>query len=116
MPVVVPTLHKDIPGPSSSQCQAVPAFPNLPPLLSRLPTALLAGPSIPPTPVSASSSHLPVGYTASRLPSIDSTSLALHYALHNLRVKDLEHYAKLSYDSAFNWEELLLPVELEREW
>ena len=89
---------------------------RLPPLLSRLPTALLASPSSPPTPVSASTAALPVGYTQSHLPSIDPSSLALHYALYKFQVTNLEKYARLPYEEAFNWKDLLLPEELEREW
>lgn len=89
---------------------------RLPPLLSRLPTALLAFPASPPAPVSTSTAALPVGYTQSRLPSIDPSSLALHYALYKFQVTNLENYARLPYEEAFNWQDLLLPEELEREW
>ncbi|EIW70808.1 hypothetical protein TREMEDRAFT_18027, partial [Tremella mesenterica DSM 1558] len=49
-----------------------------------------------------------------RLPDIDPASLALHEALHGFRPK--EEYASLSYDEAFNWHELSLPLEISREW
>lgn len=110
---------------------------SLPPLLSRLPPALLASPSSTPTPIAplqstsacTSTSHstlnereqfnpedTKVGYTLSHLPAIDEASLALHYALYKFRVLDLEHYATAAYEKAFNWKEIQLPVELEREW
>ncbi|KAI0645538.1 hypothetical protein C8Q79DRAFT_1010482 [Trametes meyenii] len=84
----------------------------LPPLLSSLPPgvvhpasgAAFASPSAPP-PLS----------TESRLPSIDPASLALHRALHNFHPVT-EDYANTSYAEAFNWEELKLPLEEEREW
>lgn len=90
----------------------------IPPLLSRLPAALVASPGQPPTPVpiSALEQANRVGHTESRLPSIDKASLALHYALHSFRVMDTERYAAMLYKDAFNWNELLLPQELEREW
>lgn len=108
---------------------------KLPPLLSRLPPALLASPEslpIPFTPLALSSklstsastsvqkidSHETpsIGYTVSHLPAIDEASLALHYALYDFRVTDLKHYATAPYEQAFNWADLRLPLELEREW
>ena len=113
-------------------------FQSLPPLLSRLPPALLASPSTSPIPIAplstissiASTSTLQssavgqqdskpssaIGYTESHLPDIDQVSLALHYALYKFKVLDLEHYATALYESAFNWNELILPVEMKREW
>jgi hypothetical protein len=114
---------------------------HLPPLLSRLPVALLASPHKPPTPVSSllltpagtstsesaddavasganytKSDRGSVGYTESHLPAIDEASVALHYALYNFKVLDLQHYATSPYEQAFNWDDLKLPLELEREW
>lgn len=90
----------------------------IPPLLSRLPAALVASPGQHPTPVpiSALEQANRVGHTESRLPDIDTASLALHYALHSFRVMDTERYAAMPYKDAFNWDELHLPQELEREW
>lgn len=132
-------LHRpakpNIVSPSTS-----PQWQSLPPLLSRLPPALLASPSSIPTPIAplqststtlihtyqdnksnesgqvASEEDLEVGYTLSHLPAIDEASLALHYALYKFRVLDLEHYATAPYERAFNWQDIHLPLELEREW
>lgn len=111
LPLQEPTIQQ---GPTAATAAVLQT--HLPPLLSRLPTALLATPTFPPTPVSALAAPLLVGYTQSHLPSIDPTSLALHYALYWFRVTDLENYARLAYEDAFNWNDLLLPEELEREW
>lgn len=110
---------------------------SLPPLLSRLPPALLASPRTSPIPIaplstissiaSTSSVHSTswhqdtkqpseIGYTESSLPDIDQISLALHYELYKFKVLNLEHYATSPYESAFNWNELKLPIEMEREW
>lgn len=50
-----------------------------------------------------------------RLPDIDPASLALHQALHHFEPVDT-HYASREYSSAFNWSELELDDEVEREW
>lgn len=71
----------------------------LPPLLSSLPHATATS----------------LSGTATRLPSIDPASLSLHKALHNFRVVTSE-YASVPYAEAFNWDELALEPELEREW
>ncbi|KAI0374190.1 hypothetical protein BV20DRAFT_607218 [Pilatotrama ljubarskyi] len=86
----------------------------LPPLLSSLPAGIdhpkpasspaFSSPSVP-RPLS----------TESRLPSIDPASLALHRALHHFRPVT-EEYAKTPYSEAFNWNELELPLDEEREW
>jgi hypothetical protein len=65
---------------------------------------------------SNTSSNASVGYTESHLPAIDTASLALHYALYNFKVLDLERYATAPYEEAFNWSEIHLPLELAREW
>jgi hypothetical protein len=85
-----------------------------PPLLSRLPAALLACPDSAPTPI-VDASKLQIGWTESHLPEIDEASLALHYALYQFRAVD-SSYATLPYTDAFNWSEILLPAEVEREW
>ncbi|RSH82748.1 uncharacterized protein EHS24_007742 [Apiotrichum porosum] len=50
-----------------------------------------------------------------RLPDIDPASLALHQALHYFRPNDAQ-YAATEYNEAFNWDELALPSNVEREW
>lgn len=97
--------------PDATSSSSLSSFPVLPPLISRLPPALLASPSTPvPTPAPS------VGYTESHLPAVDEASLALHHALHKFHVIDVEHYANAPYDQAFNWSELKLPEEVVREW
>lgn len=50
-----------------------------------------------------------------RLPNIDPASLVLHQALH--RFKPIDHnYASTSYEQAFNWDELTMARDIEREW
>ncbi|KAF5348625.1 hypothetical protein D9758_006853 [Tetrapyrgos nigripes] len=78
----------------------------LPPLLSSLPA------KIPAQPVS---SIYPPLVTETRLPDIDPASLSLHKALHHFRPLNRD-YAALPYADAFNWSELALPSEDEREW
>ena len=53
--------------------------------------------------------------TEIRLPDIDPTSLSLHKALHHFKPVTPD-YAKTPYDQAFNWSELRLPKDEEREW
>ncbi|KIJ49344.1 hypothetical protein M422DRAFT_204535 [Sphaerobolus stellatus SS14] len=53
--------------------------------------------------------------TETRLPDIDPASLSLHKALHRFRPLD-DSYAAKPYAEAFNWGELELPIEEEREW
>lgn len=110
--VATPTRHSfelNIPSTSS-------LLPG-PPLLSRLPAVLLASPVQAPHavayPVPPASSL--VGYTQSRLPSIDNASLALHHALYSFRATD-QDYATRPYEQAFNWEDITLPEDVEREW
>ncbi|KAI0032250.1 hypothetical protein K488DRAFT_13806, partial [Vararia minispora EC-137] len=61
------------------------------------------------------SKNVPVVHTATRLPDIDPTSLSLHKALHSFSPAT-EHYASAPYAEAFNWDELELPEDEEREW
>lgn len=74
----------------------------LPPLLSRLPQA---------------HEHLSNHSTEfdTRLPDIDPASLFLHQALHFFRPIDTQ-YAARDYPAAFNWDDLALPADVEREW
>ncbi|CAD6568522.1 MAG: hypothetical protein CYPHOPRED_002686 [Cyphobasidiales sp. Tagirdzhanova-0007] len=90
---------------------SLPSY-TAPPLLSRLPLNLLA----------SSTSSRPtntrkciVGYTDNHLPAIDETSLALHFALSSFHAVN-DQYATLPYTEAFNWDEIQLPLESEREW
>jgi len=53
--------------------------------------------------------------TETRLPDIDPASLSLHKALHNFR-PITQNYASIPYDEAFNWSQLKLPLDEEREW
>ncbi|KAG6862261.1 hypothetical protein C0995_002192 [Termitomyces sp. Mi166 len=78
----------------------------LPPLLSSLPEQYPSEP-IP-------TDHPPV-VTATRLPNIDPASLSLHKALHHFKPVDAD-YAGKHYGEAFNWSQLVLPEDEEREW
>jgi hypothetical protein len=79
----------------------------LPPLLSSLPERF-------PRHDATTSNNAPL-ITATRLPDIDPASLSLHKALHHFQPVTSE-YAEVPYDQAFNWDELELPEEEEREW
>lgn len=78
----------------------------LPPLISSLPA------HIPTAPIAAE--HPPV-ITETRLPDIDPASLSLHKALHHFKPLNSD-YASTPYAEAFNWSELVLPEDDEREW
>lgn len=78
----------------------------LPPFLSSLPQNL----SVPQVSVDR-----PPLVTESRLSSIDPVSLSLHKALHHFGPVS-EDYAGLPYADAFNWLNLELPEDEEREW
>lgn len=79
----------------------------LPPLLSSLPEGLSHIPN--PSPDN------PPLTSDTRLPNIDPVSLSLHKALHHFKPLD-STYATTNYIEAFNWSELQLPVDEEREW
>jgi hypothetical protein len=85
-----------------------PDISYFPPLLSSLPhefshqTPTVSGGRAPRT-------------SKSRLPDIDPMSLSLHKVLHNFAAIT-EDYAVAPYENAFNWNELELPVDDEREW
>ena len=86
----------------------------LPPMLSSLPEGV-AHPGYPlSSPASTPGAPGPRS-TESRLPTIDQASLALHHALHAFRPASGE-YSTLPYAEAFNWAELELPADEEREW
>ncbi|KAG8936790.1 hypothetical protein FRC03_007600 [Tulasnella sp. 419] len=76
----------------------------LPPLLS----------SLPKTHAHHDAQSEQILHTQTRLPDIDPASLSLHKALHNFRPHG--GYARVKYEEAFNWDELVLPEEEEREW
>jgi len=80
----------------------------LPPFLSSPPEPIDIGQSPEQTP------FRPV-VTETRLPEIDPASLSLHKALHRFRPLTLG-YANTPYEEAFNWSELSLPRNDEREW
>ncbi|KAF9000858.1 Carboxylesterase family-domain-containing protein [Cyathus striatus] len=50
-----------------------------------------------------------------RLPDIDPASLSMHKALHLFK-PITENYAGAPYQDAFNWPELTLPEDEERDW
>lgn len=78
----------------------------LPPLLSSLPARLPA--------VTLPEEHPPL-VTETRLPDIDPASLSLHKALHHFKPLTPD-YAEIPYGEAFNWDNLRLPEDEEREW
>ncbi|KAF8507467.1 hypothetical protein BU17DRAFT_57437 [Hysterangium stoloniferum] len=80
----------------------------LPPLLSSLPASYPVPQLVKPL------RQFPLA-TETRLPDIDPASLFLHRALHHFRPVD-DKYAARPYDEAFNWDELELPEDEEREW
>lgn len=106
-------------GPRERDPHVVPSFTSqsltkpsstvlyLPPLLSSLPQDLSIAP--------VSSLDRPPLVTETRLPDIDPVSLSLHKALHHFRPLS-DEYADLPYALAFNWSELELPEDEEREW
>jgi hypothetical protein len=88
----------------------------LPPLLSRLPSQdVLPLPSSSVVDSAFRFDKPGISYTKSFLPSIDQASLDLHRALHHFRPTSAG-YASRPYAQAFNWDELELPEETEREW
>lgn len=81
----------------------------LPPLLSSLPnniSSLEVDTSHPPLTIDRFDTHLP---------DIDPASLALHKALHRFQPLS-DAYADVPYADGFNWHELDLPADEEREW
>ncbi|KAG1790558.1 uncharacterized protein HD556DRAFT_1242158 [Suillus plorans] len=100
-PHELPTFNsKSLTNPSSTVLY-------LPPLLSSLPhdLGILLHTSLEQQPM----------LSETRLPDIDPVSLSLHKALHHFRPVT-SYYAELPYDEAFNWSELELPEDEEREW
>lgn len=105
------------PTPAHDDPHHLPEFSNLsappkpilylPPLLSTLPP----GYAHPPEPAGT---FRPLT-TETHLPDIDPASLLLHKALHHFRPVT-DEYAETPYEHAFNWGELVLPEDAEREW
>lgn len=84
----------------------------IPPLLSRLPdTPLTATLYSPPSSLPDSA----VSWTDSHLPAIDTASHRLHDALRHFRPVT-NAYAFVPYADAFNWSEMDLGLDTEREW
>jgi hypothetical protein len=102
--------HHTVPHTSTSE--TIPSDPvlYLPPLLSPLPTSLRYTPSL-----STQGKTLAELEFATRLPDIDPASLALHQVLHGFRPLGSD-YSTTPYNHAFNWSEINLPEEVEREW
>ena len=128
LPALSTELTKDVASPTSPSASKrdphiLPTFSRsqspilyLPPLLSSLPEGIKhpGYPLSPPLPPSTPGAPKPLSTTA-RLPTIDRASLALHRALHGFRPVT-DEYATVPYAEAFNWDEMLLPEEDEREW
>ena len=85
----------------------------LPPLISALPSTQDSDSDG--TITKEEQAHPTVLTTSTRLPSIDPVSLSLHRALHYFRPLS-DKYASQPYGETFNWDELILPTEEEREW
>ncbi|KAL0956593.1 hypothetical protein HGRIS_002729 [Hohenbuehelia grisea] len=79
----------------------------LPPLLSSLPPQHAS--------VATPRTAYPPLATVTRLPDIDPVSLSLHKALHSFKPYDA-NYASKPYAEAFNWSELVLEEDEERDW
>ena len=92
---------------SNSQSPRRPIL-YLPPLLSKLP------PGFSHPPPELLGAYRPLA-TETHLPDIDPASLQLHKALHHFHPVT-DEYAETPYESAFNWDELVLPADAEREW
>ncbi|KXN90622.1 UPF0643 protein PB2B2.08 [Leucoagaricus sp. SymC.cos] len=89
-----------------------PAAPvlYLPPLLSSLPERI----NTEADKTLGNSEFVPL-VTETRLPNIDPASLSLHKALHRFRPLS-PNYAGTPYTEAFNWDELILPEDEDRDW
>ncbi|CCM05718.1 uncharacterized protein FIBRA_07950 [Fibroporia radiculosa] len=102
-------LAEDVSRPSIVSLSSPNPILYLPPILSSLPENTLSVEA----PVYIQGSN-PLT-TDSRLPSIDTASLALHTELHRFHPITSD-YASVPYDLAFNWEDLHLPESAEGEW
>lgn len=111
-------VHSPHPATESRDPHNVPDFGShsrfdspvlyLPPLLSSLPERY----SVAEVPLNFS---FPPVITGTRLPDIDPVSLSLHKVLHHFKPSS-PNYASTAYEQAFNWSELRLPKDEEREW
>ena len=111
---VTSTTKRDLHALPTFERRSVSPILYLPPMLSSLPEGV-THPGYPlSSPASTPGAPGPRS-TESRLPTIDPASLALHCALHAFRPASGE-YSKLPYPEAFNWDELELPADEEREW
>ena len=83
----------------------------LPPLLSKLPQMYDKDDhKLHPHPTEPGPLH-----TETHLPSIDPVSLSLHRALHKFKPLD-DKYSSTTYGVSFNWAQLELPEDEERDW
>ena len=111
--VLAKTTHDPHVLPTFSRSQSPILY--LPPLLSSLPEGVVH-PGYPFSAPALSSPGAPKPLsTTARLPTIDHASLSLHRALHHFRPLT-DEYALVPYADAFNWDELELPEDDEREW
>ena len=86
----------------------------LPPLLSKLPSKYDKNDKEDDIPHYHSTEPGPL-QTETHLPSIDPVSLSLHRALHKFKPVD-DKYAGTPYGVSFNWAQLELPEDEERDW
>lgn len=105
------TLHDPHKKPTFASQERHHSILYLPPLISSLPHYVEDDSE----PGSLAPNDRPPLTTETRLPNIDPVSLSLHKALHHFRPYD-DQYASRPYAEAFNWSDLQLPVDEEREW
>src|SRR5260370_4120852 len=86
----------------------------LPPLLSKLPERYRKDDGKDCESYSQPTEPRPL-HTETHLPSIDPVSLSLHRALHKFKPLD-NKYASMPYRVSFNWAQLELPEDEERDW
>jgi len=86
---------------------------DLPPELSSLTKDCHEEGPIPPSPLP--DGLKPAILTKARLPNIDPASLALHRALYYFRAVTPDYFGQ-PYEKSFNWDDLVLPEDVEREW
>jgi len=96
--------------PSFSSHEPEHSILYLPPLISSLPQYVEDESELKPSP-----NDRPPLTTETRLPDIDPVSLSLHKALHHFRPYN-DQYASRPYGEAFNWSDLHLPADEERDW
>ena len=86
----------------------------LPPLLSKLPQPYDKDDEKDHEPHSHPTEPGPL-HTETHLPFIDPVSLSLHCALHKFKPVD-DKYSSTPYGVSFNWAQLELPEDEERDW